>query len=115
MFTAIETKSLSTVSANGDGGLGLMFVTLQESVLLNVNLRVYARKRYTKPDKRKQRIRQPVKPSEIPHSLLFVQAISAATERVWIASPYFVPDEAVLKALELADLRRRLEDVKPTR
>jgi cardiolipin synthase len=38
-------------------------------------------------------------------SLLFVQAISAATERVWIASPYFVPDEAVLKALELADLR----------
>ena len=38
-------------------------------------------------------------------SLLFVQAISAAEERVWIASPYFVPDEAVLKALELADLR----------
>jgi cardiolipin synthase len=38
-------------------------------------------------------------------SLMFVQAISAAQERVWIASPYFVPDEAVLKALELADLR----------
>jgi len=38
-------------------------------------------------------------------SLMFVQAISGATERIWIASPYFVPDEAVLKALELADLR----------
>ena len=38
-------------------------------------------------------------------SLMFVQAISAATDRLWIASPYFVPDEAVLKALELADLR----------
>jgi cardiolipin synthase len=38
-------------------------------------------------------------------SLMFVQAISSAQERVWIASPYFVPDEAVLKALELADLR----------
>lgn len=38
-------------------------------------------------------------------SLLFIQAISSAVERVWIASPYFVPDEGVLKALELADLR----------
>lgn len=38
-------------------------------------------------------------------SLMFLQAIAGATERIWIASPYFVPDEAVLKALELADLR----------
>ena len=38
-------------------------------------------------------------------SLMFIQAISSARERVWIASPYFVPDEGVLKALELADLR----------
>jgi len=38
-------------------------------------------------------------------SLMFIQAISGALERVWIASPYFVPDEGVLKALELADLR----------
>jgi cardiolipin synthase len=38
-------------------------------------------------------------------SLMFVQAITGATEKIWIASPYFVPDEAVLKALELADLR----------
>jgi len=38
-------------------------------------------------------------------SLIFIQAISGALERVWIASPYFVPDEGVLKALELADLR----------
>ena len=38
-------------------------------------------------------------------SLLFVQALNGATDRIWIASPYFVPDEAVLKALELADLR----------
>ena len=38
-------------------------------------------------------------------SLMFIQAISGARKRVWIASPYFVPDEGVLKALELADLR----------
>lgn len=38
-------------------------------------------------------------------SLMFIQAIASARERVWIASPYFVPDEGVLKALELADLR----------
>ncbi|OLF51262.1 cardiolipin synthase [Pseudomonas chlororaphis] len=38
-------------------------------------------------------------------SLFFVEAIHAATERVWITSPYFVPDEAVFAALRLAVLR----------
>lgn len=38
-------------------------------------------------------------------SLFFVSALSAATQRVWISAPYFVPDEAVLKALQLAALR----------
>jgi cardiolipin synthase len=38
-------------------------------------------------------------------SLFFVEAIHAATERVWITSPYFIPDEAVLAALRLAVLR----------
>ncbi|AMS15180.1 cardiolipin synthase [Pseudomonas chlororaphis] len=38
-------------------------------------------------------------------SLFFVEAIHAATERVWITSPYFVPDEAVFAALRLAALR----------
>ena len=37
--------------------------------------------------------------------LMFAQAISAAEERIWIASPYFVPDEAVMSALQLAGLR----------
>jgi cardiolipin synthase len=37
--------------------------------------------------------------------LMFVQAINAATERIWIASPYFVPDQAVMSALQLAGLR----------
>ena len=35
----------------------------------------------------------------------FVEAIHAATERVWITSPYFIPDEAVFAALRLAVLR----------
>ncbi|MBU5234358.1 hypothetical protein KQI01_04250, partial [Vibrio cholerae] len=35
-------------------------------------------------------------------SLFFVEAIHAATERVWITSPYFIPDEAVFAALRLA-------------
>lgn len=38
-------------------------------------------------------------------SLFFVEAIHAAKERVWITSPYFVPDEAVSAALHLAVLR----------
>ncbi|WP_263146141.1 cardiolipin synthase [Pseudomonas sp. RIT-PI-AD] len=38
-------------------------------------------------------------------SLFFVQAINAATQRVWLASPYFVPDESVFAALRLAVLR----------
>jgi cardiolipin synthase len=37
--------------------------------------------------------------------LMFVHAINSATQRIWIASPYFVPDEAVMAALQLAGLR----------
>jgi cardiolipin synthase len=37
--------------------------------------------------------------------LMFVHAINSAQERIWIASPYFVPDEAVIAALQLAGLR----------
>jgi cardiolipin synthase len=37
--------------------------------------------------------------------LLYVQAIAAAERRVWIASPYFVPDGMVLGALQAAALR----------
>ena len=38
-------------------------------------------------------------------SLFFVQAINAARARVWVVSPYFVPDEPVVAALQLAALR----------
>lgn len=38
-------------------------------------------------------------------SLFFVEAIHAANHRVWITSPYFIPDEAVSAALRLAVLR----------
>ncbi|RJX76633.1 cardiolipin synthase [Pseudomonas sp. LS-2] len=38
-------------------------------------------------------------------SLFFVEAIHAATQRVWITTPYFIPDEAVSAALRLAVLR----------
>ena len=38
-------------------------------------------------------------------SLFFVAALSTARDRLWIAAPYFVPDDAVLKALKLAALR----------
>ena len=38
-------------------------------------------------------------------SLMFTSAINAARERIWIASPYFVPDDAVVQALQLASLR----------
>jgi cardiolipin synthase len=38
-------------------------------------------------------------------NLMFVHAINTATERIWIASPYFVPDRPVITALQLAGLR----------
>jgi len=37
--------------------------------------------------------------------LLFVSALNSAKEAIWISAPYFVPDEAVMKALQLAALR----------
>jgi len=38
-------------------------------------------------------------------SLFFVEAINAARKRLWITTPYLVPDEAVFSALRLAVLR----------
>lgn len=38
-------------------------------------------------------------------SLFFVSAILAAKKRIWIASPYFVPNSAVIQALQVAALR----------
>ncbi len=38
-------------------------------------------------------------------SLLYAGLIDAAEQRLWVASPYFVPDGAVSKALQMAALR----------
>ncbi len=38
-------------------------------------------------------------------ALMFTHTINSATERIWIASPYFVPDEGLVAALQLAGLR----------
>ncbi|MEF2231026.1 MAG: cardiolipin synthase [Pseudodesulfovibrio sp.] len=38
-------------------------------------------------------------------SLMFIRAINSARKRFWIASPYFVPDSSVTKALQLAAMR----------
>ncbi len=38
-------------------------------------------------------------------SLLIVQAINMSKKRCWILTPYFVPDVAVIKALQLAAIR----------
>ena len=38
-------------------------------------------------------------------SLFFVTALNAARDRIWLSAPYFVPDDAVMKALQLAALR----------
>ncbi len=37
--------------------------------------------------------------------LFFLHCITSARSRVWISSPYFVPDDALLSALQLAALR----------
>jgi cardiolipin synthase len=46
----------------------------------------------------------PADPTETA-TLMFTQVINSARERVWIASPYFVPDQGVMNALRLAALR----------
>ncbi len=38
-------------------------------------------------------------------ALMFTHAINSARSRLWIASPYFVPDEGVVSALQLAGMR----------
>lgn len=38
-------------------------------------------------------------------NLMFVHAINSARKRIWIASPYFVPEHSVIVALQLAGLR----------
>jgi len=38
-------------------------------------------------------------------NLMYIHAINSAKERVWIATPYFVPDKPVTDALQLAGLR----------
>lgn len=38
-------------------------------------------------------------------SLFFVSALNAAKHRIWLSAPYFVPDEAIMKAIQLAALR----------
>ncbi len=38
-------------------------------------------------------------------TLFFLHAISQAEQRLWIASPYFVPDSGIVSALQLAALR----------
>ena len=38
-------------------------------------------------------------------TLMFLTAFNAATERIWLASPYFVPDDSLMNALHLAALR----------
>lgn len=38
-------------------------------------------------------------------SLMFQHAIHSARNRIWIASPYFVPDDGIINALQLAKMR----------
>ena len=38
-------------------------------------------------------------------SMMFVMALNMARERIWIASPYFIPNEAVIEAMHIAALR----------
>ena len=38
-------------------------------------------------------------------ALFFISALNWAKERIWLSAPYFVPDDGVMNALELAALR----------
>ncbi|WP_154224417.1 cardiolipin synthase [Marinicella rhabdoformis] len=39
-------------------------------------------------------------------SLFYTQAINSAQKRIWIATPYFIPDDATMNALRLAILKK---------
>ncbi len=41
-------------------------------------------------------------------SLYFLNAIHNAKARIWIASPYFVPDKQIISALQLVALKVRI-------
>ncbi|MEO3429975.1 cardiolipin synthase [Pelagibius sp. CAU 1746] len=49
----------------------------------------------------------PTGPADLQDSceLFFLEAIRSARKRIWLASPYFAPDEQIMAALELARLR----------
>ncbi len=38
-------------------------------------------------------------------SLFFISALNTAKQRIWLSAPYFVPDDGIMKALELAAMR----------
>lgn len=38
-------------------------------------------------------------------TLMFTHAINSAQQRIWIASPYFIPDPGLMRAMQLAALR----------
>jgi cardiolipin synthase len=38
-------------------------------------------------------------------ALMFLEAINSARSRLWIASPYFIPDQSIIAALQMAGLR----------
>jgi cardiolipin synthase len=38
-------------------------------------------------------------------TLWYLHAINSAQNRLWVVSPYFVPDEQIMSALQLAALR----------
>jgi cardiolipin synthase len=38
--------------------------------------------------------------------LFFLEAINSAKKRIWLTSPYFVPDPQIISALQIASLRR---------
>jgi len=38
-------------------------------------------------------------------SLFFISALNSAKQRIWLSAPYFVPDDGIMKALQLAAIR----------
>lgn len=59
------------------------------------------------PHENRQALCLPTGPADSLESctLFFLHSINSAKSRIWIASPYFVPDEQIMSALTLASLR----------
>ncbi|MDP6633761.1 MAG: cardiolipin synthase [Phycisphaerae bacterium] len=95
------------VRLDGPAVLGLQLAFLEDWHWASGEVLVLAWEPQAEPDGVQHVLIVPSGPADAVETanLMFQHAIHSSDERIWIASPYFVPDEGVIAALQLAVLR----------